>query len=132
MKSVQYLAANYSCCSRPALRRPHSSPSEEADLRHTRCLKVRVGVQAALEQRETVQKQNEGHSALLQGLGEVGDVSTQHVPWLLRLAHIRCPNLIQGIPRALASIGGCSLPQVQALAQCLPRQHVTQITKYAH
>ena len=31
----------------------------------------------------------EGHSALLQGLGEVGDVPTVHVPWLLRLAHIR-------------------------------------------
>lgn len=35
------------------------------------------------------QKRNEGHSALLQGLGEVGDVPTVHVPWLLRLAHIR-------------------------------------------
>ena len=31
----------------------------------------------------------DGHSALLQGLGEVGDVATVHVPWLLRLAHIR-------------------------------------------
>lgn len=29
-----------------------------------------------------------GHSALLHGLGDVGDVSPQHMPWLLRLAHV--------------------------------------------
>lgn len=44
---------------------------------------------AVPEQKKAEQKQNEGHSALLQGLGEVGDVPTVHVPWLLRLAHIR-------------------------------------------
>jgi hypothetical protein len=32
----------------------------------------------------------EGHSALLQGLGEVGDVAPTLMPWLLRLSHIRC------------------------------------------
>ena len=32
---------------------------------------------------------NEGHSALLSGLGAVGDVSASHVPWLLRIAHVR-------------------------------------------
>ena len=31
----------------------------------------------------------EGHSALLQGLGRLGDVAPSHMPWLLRLAHIR-------------------------------------------
>ena len=31
----------------------------------------------------------DGHSALLHGLGEVGEVSPVHMPWLLRLAHIR-------------------------------------------
>lgn len=31
----------------------------------------------------------EGHSALLQGLGEVGDVAPVHMPWLLRLAHVK-------------------------------------------
>jgi hypothetical protein len=31
----------------------------------------------------------EGHSALLQGLGEVGDVASVHLPWLLRLAHVK-------------------------------------------
>ena len=32
----------------------------------------------------------EGHVALLQGLGEVGDVAAALMPWLLRLAFIRC------------------------------------------
>lgn len=31
----------------------------------------------------------DGHSALLQGLGEVGDVAPTHMPWLLRLAHVK-------------------------------------------
>ena len=30
-----------------------------------------------------------GHTALLHGLGQVGDVSAVHMPWLLRLAHIK-------------------------------------------
>ncbi|KAL4423465.1 hypothetical protein ABPG77_005417 [Micractinium sp. CCAP 211/92] len=30
-----------------------------------------------------------GHTALLHGLGEVGDVPAVHMPWLLRLAHIK-------------------------------------------
>ena len=34
-------------------------------------------------------KRAEGHSALLQGLGRLGDVAPSHMPWLLRLAHIR-------------------------------------------
>ncbi|GMH33678.1 hypothetical protein BSKO_01512 [Bryopsis sp. KO-2023] len=29
------------------------------------------------------------HVAILQGLGEMGDVSARHLPWLLRLAHVR-------------------------------------------
>ena len=35
------------------------------------------------------ERSHEGHSALLQGLGEIGDVQTVLVPWLLRLSHIR-------------------------------------------
>ena len=31
----------------------------------------------------------EGHTALLQGLGAVGDVAPSHMPWLLRLAYLR-------------------------------------------
>lgn len=42
-----------------------------------------------IDQSKAPVKLNEGHSALLQGLGEIGDVPTVHVPWLLRLAHIR-------------------------------------------
>jgi hypothetical protein len=30
-----------------------------------------------------------GHTALLHSLGDVGDVAAVHMPWLLRLAHIR-------------------------------------------
>ena len=40
-------------------------------------------------ERQAQEKGYEGHSALLQGLGEIGDVQTTLVPWLLRLAHIR-------------------------------------------
>jgi hypothetical protein len=31
----------------------------------------------------------EGHHALSKGLGQVGDVATAHLPWLLRLAHVK-------------------------------------------
>lgn len=34
-------------------------------------------------------KANEGHVALLNGLGEVGEVAPALMPWLLRLSHIR-------------------------------------------
>lgn len=34
-------------------------------------------------------KGNEGHVALLNGLGEVGEVAPALMPWLLRLSHIR-------------------------------------------
>jgi hypothetical protein len=30
-----------------------------------------------------------GHTGLLHGLGKVGEVSASHMPWLLRLAHIK-------------------------------------------
>eukprot|EP00803_Ostreobium_quekettii_P008826 evm.model.scf_2565.1 EVM.evm.TU.scf_2565.1 scf_2565:1050-6339(-) len=36
-----------------------------------------------------VEVEKGSHVAMLQGLGEVGDVSAANVPWLLRLAHIR-------------------------------------------
>ncbi len=36
----------------------------------------------------------EGHDALLHGLGEVGDVAPTHMPWLLRLAHVRSAILM--------------------------------------
>jgi hypothetical protein len=37
-------------------------------------------------------KAGDGHVALSQGLGEVGDVSPALMPWLLRLSHIRYIN----------------------------------------
>jgi uncharacterized protein with von Willebrand factor type A (vWA) domain len=35
-------------------------------------------------------KSSSGHSALLQGLGDVGDVPPALMPWLLRLSHVSC------------------------------------------
>ena len=43
---------------------------------------------ATLEEAKPVAR-NEGHSALLSGLGAVGDVAASHMPWLLRIAHVR-------------------------------------------
>ena len=43
---------------------------------------------AVLEEAKPVAR-NEGHSALLSGLGAVGDVAASHMPWLLRIAHVR-------------------------------------------
>ena len=39
---------------------------------------------------------NEGHSALLSGLGAVGDVAASHMPWLLRIAHVRRVQASEG------------------------------------
>ncbi len=44
---------------------------------------------------QQVSKGNEGHVALLNGLGEVGDVAPALMPWLLRLAHIRCAGILE-------------------------------------
>ena len=76
---------------RPALSKPRFQSLHAREAAHPRnraSIEPRKAV-AAPEERKTEPKQNEGHSALLQGLGEVGDVPTVHVPWLLRLAHIR-------------------------------------------
>ena len=53
-----------------------------------RC-RLRVSAAVAAPDKPTPAKRAEGHSALLQGLGRLGDVSPSHMPWLLRLAHIR-------------------------------------------
>lgn len=65
----------------PALAPPHRPP---------RRLTVRAALEAPARPAAGGTKRGEGHSALLQGLGQVGDVSASHMPWLLRLAHIRC------------------------------------------
>lgn len=64
------------------------APLARKSLRRAKAVQAYCAVLAP-EVRRVEQKQNEGHSALLQGLGELGDVPTVHVPWLLRLAHIR-------------------------------------------
>lgn len=33
--------------------------------------------------------QDAGHFAMVQGLGQIGEVDATHLPWILRLAHIR-------------------------------------------
>jgi uncharacterized protein with von Willebrand factor type A (vWA) domain len=38
----------------------------------------------------STKKGGSGHSALLQGLGDVGDVPPSLMPWLLRLSHVSC------------------------------------------
>ncbi|KAG7670575.1 hypothetical protein Ndes2437B_g05113 [Nannochloris sp. 'desiccata'] len=38
----------------------------------------------------STKKSGSGHSALLQGLGDVGDVPPTLMPWLLRLSHVSC------------------------------------------
>ena len=44
---------------------------------------------AAVVESQQQPARNEGHSALLSGLGAVGDVAASHMPWLLRIAHVR-------------------------------------------
>ena len=72
--------------------------------RRCRRWKVYSAVAAPLELKHSA-KPVEGHSALLQGLGEMGEVATKHVPWLLRLAHIRYKGVSKGdgpLPRIAA------------------------------
>lgn len=67
--------------------------------RAPRHLKVQAAVEAPARPSAGGAKRGEGHSALLQGLGQVGDVAPSHMPWLLRLAHIRCRHQRPRIPR---------------------------------
>lgn len=53
------------------------------------------------------------HSSLLHGLGSVGDVSASHLPWLLRLAHVR------------ARISGGD--SQEALQVCMPCSQATTV-----
>lgn len=74
---------------------PAGAPShgDNFNLRHSkrqRCQTLSSAAVAAppVPARSTSERP-EGHSALLQGLGAVGDVSPTHMPWLLRLAYLR-------------------------------------------
>lgn len=49
----------------------------------------RAAVAAAAAAAPAAPDRQGGHTALLHGLGEVGDVPAVHMPWLLRLAHIK-------------------------------------------
>lgn len=57
--------------------------------RRPKHLQVMAAVEAPSRPSSGGSKRGDGHSALLQGLGQVGDVAPSHMPWLLRLAHIR-------------------------------------------
>mmetsp|Transcript_26101 Transcript_26101/g.57021 ORF Transcript_26101/g.57021 Transcript_26101/m.57021 type:complete len:697 (+) Transcript_26101:262-2352(+) len=48
-----------------------------------------AGATIAEPHKAPAQKASAGHSALLHGLGDLGDVSATHMPWLLRVAHAR-------------------------------------------
>ncbi len=49
-----------------------------------------------------LQEKLQGHSALLHGLGAVGDVSPAQLPWLLRLAHVKATHAGADSAAALA------------------------------
>ena len=44
---------------------------------------------AAIVQQTAKEITEGGHYALVQGLGQLGEINTSHLPWILRLAHIR-------------------------------------------
>ena len=66
---------------------PPARPRAEAPRSDRR--QLRVAATIAAPAKPAPGKRAEGHSALLQGLGRLGDVAPSHMPWLLRLAHIR-------------------------------------------
>ena len=47
-----------------------------------------------LDAASAIVPRGDGHDALLHGLGEVGDVAPMHMPWLLRLAHVRLAIMV--------------------------------------
>ena len=49
---------------------------------------------AMLDAASAIVLRGDGHDALLHGLGEVGDVAPMHMPWLLRLAHVRLAIMV--------------------------------------
>lgn len=68
-----------------------------------------------------------GHTQLLHGLGSVGDVAPSHMPWLLRLAHIRANQAGGDSSQALQVRGGpvtwmevCMWPLQRMLTSALP------------
>ena len=66
-----------------------SKPALGSNKEAPRCRRLALPSCSAVAEAPTKRATPEGHSALLQGLGEVGDVAPVHLPWLLRLAHVK-------------------------------------------
>eukprot|EP00887_Chlorella_sp_A99_P000547 scaffold17.g547.t1 len=73
---------------RPAAFSP-ARPPHHAHRHRPRAVRAQAAVAAPPRPAIDSKRPAEGHTALLQGLGEVGDVSPSHMPWLLRLAHVK-------------------------------------------
>ncbi len=95
-----------------------------------------TAVRAATLQAET-KPASEGHTALLHGLGSVGDIAPSHMPWLLRLAHTRYPrpcciltaSLHKGCYRLCYSIP-CSVASCRICQCCMVTWDHSSSTKW--
>lgn len=69
-----------------------------------------------------------GHTALLHGLGDVGDIAPAHMPWVLRIAHVSATTtggdsqaamaeISRGLSAWKASINRGLLPDDEAILQ---------------
>ena len=81
-------------CSAPqtpaVYRTSHRSFTQHAQQLCTVRCQATLTVEAPAAPAATSSRAKQGHAALLHGLGEVGNVKPTLMPWLLRLAHIRC------------------------------------------
>ena len=68
----------------PPGRSPERAGVEDNDRAHRQLVVLRAATTQA-----PPKSSSEGHTALLHGLGSVGDIAPSHMPWLLRLAHTR-------------------------------------------
>lgn len=75
--------------SRVQLQQRQLAPVQQRQQQQRRQVKQRAAVVASAAAVPTKAAGSEGHTALLHGLGEVGEVAPVHMPWLLRLAHIK-------------------------------------------
>lgn len=108
--------------SRVQLQQRHFAPVQQQQQQQCRQLKQRAAVVASAAAAPAKAAGSEGHTALLHGLGEVGEVAPVHMPWLLRLAHIKSKitggdsnaalqesarGLLMWKVRAAGCLGGC-------------------------
>ena len=78
-----------------------------------------------LDAASAVVPRGDGHDALLHGLGEVGDVAPMHMPWLLRLAHVRSAILMpqRWLCQLYKHTSAVVCNAVQGLTKATPKMH---------